>query len=205
MNSTIGKFAKWYVRVLDPKIIEYEFWSKGETVYAQKFECVLVSKDPAQYMLATVPFSFSDRRSATKALEAFKNNDVLEITTPAFDPKSRHEFNGCPVKSVLLLTKPTTMKHVPCTNTEMLQHPAQGLQVSLHITALLQHLRDSGSAKSTKTFDFCGKFLSVSEKKPRRKPGNAIRCRKQHLSMRRVAKWPFLCGMKQPNSSSLWR
>ena len=148
MNSTIGKFAKWYVRIIDPKIIEYEFKSKGETVSAQKFECVLVSKDPTQYMLATVPFSFSDRLSAKKALNVFKNNDVLEITTPAFDAKARAEFNGCPVKSVLLLTQPTTMKHVPCTNTEVLQHPAQGLQVSLHITALIKHLKDSGSAKS---------------------------------------------------------
>ena len=113
MNSTIGKFAKWYVRVLDPKIIEYEFVSKGETVYAQKFECVLVSKDPAQYMLATVPFSFADRLSATKARDSFKSKDVLEITTPVFDAKARQEFNGCPVKSVLLLVLPTTIRHVP--------------------------------------------------------------------------------------------
>ena len=42
MNSTIGKFAKWYVRIIDPKIIHYEFKSKGETVYAERFECVLV-------------------------------------------------------------------------------------------------------------------------------------------------------------------
>ena len=188
MNSTIGKFAKWYVRIIDPKIIQYEFKSRGETVSAERFECVLVSKDPAQYMLATVPFSFADRLSATKARDAFKSKDVLEITTPAFDAKARQEFNGCPVKSVLLLVLPTTIRHVPPTNTEMLQHPAQDLQVSLQITALLEHLKGSGSAKSTKTFDFCGKFLSVSEKKSRRKPGNAIRCRKQHLSMRRVAK-----------------
>ena len=31
MNSTIGKFAKWYVRIIDPEIIYYEFKSKGET------------------------------------------------------------------------------------------------------------------------------------------------------------------------------
>ena len=68
MNATIGKFAKWYVRIIDPKIIHYEFKSKGETVHAEKFECVLVSKDPAQYMLATVPFSFTDRLSATKGM-----------------------------------------------------------------------------------------------------------------------------------------
>ena len=61
MNSTIGKFARWCARIIDPKIIPFEFKSKGEDVYAQRFECVLVSKDPAQYMLATVPFSFTDR------------------------------------------------------------------------------------------------------------------------------------------------
>ena len=172
MKSTIGKFATWYVRAIDPKIIQDEFKSRGETVSAQRFECVLVSKDPAQYMLATVPFSFTDRLSATKARNAFKNNDVLEITTPAFDAKAQAELNGCPVKSVLLLTKPTTVKHVPGTNTELLQHPAQGLQVPLHITALLEHLRDSGSAKSlTKTFDLCGKCLGIPEQKKRkRKP-----------------------------------
>ena len=67
MNSTIGKFAKLYVRIIGPKKILYEFKSRGETVHAERFECVLVSKDPAQYMLATVPFSFTDRLSATKA------------------------------------------------------------------------------------------------------------------------------------------
>ena len=72
MNSTIGKFARWYVRIIDPKIIEYEFKSKGETVSAKKFECVLVSKDPAQYMLATVPFSFNDRLSAKKSVRPFQ-------------------------------------------------------------------------------------------------------------------------------------
>ena len=112
-------------------------------------------------MMATVPFSFADRMSATKARDAFKSKDVLEITTPVFDAKARQEFNGCPVKSVLLLTRPTTIKHVPCTNVEMLQHPTQGLQVSLNITALIEHLKVIGSDKSTKTFDFCGKFLGI--------------------------------------------
>ena len=55
MNSTIGKFAKWYVRIIGPDIIQYEFKSIGETVSDQRFECVLVSKDPTQYMLARVP------------------------------------------------------------------------------------------------------------------------------------------------------
>ena len=39
MNGTTAKFAKWYVRVLDPKVITYKFQAKGETVQATKFEC----------------------------------------------------------------------------------------------------------------------------------------------------------------------
>ena len=162
MNSTNGKFATWHVRVLEPKIIEYEFKSRQETVIAERFECILVSKDPSQYMLAGVPFSFNDRQAARKALAEYKKNDVIEITTPAMDSKARPDFNGCPVKSVLLLTRPTTIKHVPCTHVEMLQHPAQCLQVSLSITALIEHLKVLGSDKSTKTLDFCGKVLGVS-------------------------------------------
>ena len=192
MNGTIGKYAKWYVRVIDPKIIQYQFTSRGEPVAAERFECVLVSKDPSQYMLATVPFSFSDRSAATRARETFRNTEVLEITSPAFDVKARPEFNGCPVKAVLLLTRPTVIKHVPCTNTAMLQYPAQGLQVSLQISELLAHLRDSGSAKSiSRTFDFCGKFLGVSEKKEHGEKWDSPYCGGSNI--RRCGGWQSEC------------
>ena len=115
MNATTGKFAKWYVRVLDPKVIDYSFQSKGETIAAQRFQCVLVSKDPTQYMLGQVSFTFMTL--------------------------SRADFNGCPVKSVLLLTTPTTIKAVPSTNKAMLEHPATGLEVSMDISELLQFLK----------------------------------------------------------------
>ena len=89
---------------------------------------------------------------------------MLEITTPAFEPKARPEFNGCPVKPVLLLKGPTTNKAVPPTNKAMLEHPATGLEVSMDISQLLQFLKGLGSAKSlNKTFDFCGKFLGISD------------------------------------------
>ena len=96
MNGTTGKFAKWYVRVIAPKIIDYPIKARGETIAAQKFECVLVSKDPTQYMLGLVPFAFSDRGAAKKAMDKFKENYVFEITQPAFDTKAKSEFNGCP-------------------------------------------------------------------------------------------------------------
>ena len=172
MNATTSKFAKWYVRFIDPKVIDYSFKARGETVAAQKFECVLVSKDPAQYMLGLVPFVFSDRQAAANALTRFTESQVFEVTTPAFDAKARQEFNGCPVKSVLLLTRPTTIKPIPSTNKAMLEHPATGLEVSMDISQLLQLLKTTGSVKAlNKTFDFCGKFLGVSNPKSIEKSG----------------------------------
>ncbi len=37
MNSNTAKFAKWYVRILEPKVISYTVASRGETVHAHKF------------------------------------------------------------------------------------------------------------------------------------------------------------------------
>jgi hypothetical protein len=172
MNGGTAKFAKWYVRVLDPKTIDYTFIAKGLTVNACKFECILVSKDPSQYMLAVVPFDFRDTDTAKKALQKFPESSVWEITTPAFDSKAKPEFNGCPLKTVVLLTKPTTLKAVPPTNKAELDHPAQGLQVHLDIKGVMDLLskrtfRDcSGTAKlPTKTLDFVGKLTGLSEQK----------------------------------------
>ena len=115
---------------------------------------------------------------------------MFEVTTPAFDAKARAEFNGCPVKPVLLLTRPTTINAVPPTNKAMLEHPAKGLKVSMDITDLLQVLKASGSAKAlNKTFDFCGKFLGVSAPKSVARQGCIARCRRPSLLTRRAAKF----------------
>ena len=82
MNSTTAKFAKWYVRVIDPKVIDYTFSAKGEQIQAQKFQCVLVSKEPGQYMLGLVPFDFKNRGAAVAAQQQFKPDSVWELTTP---------------------------------------------------------------------------------------------------------------------------
>ena len=94
MNASTGKFAKLYVRILDPQIISYSFKTKSEDVSAQKFQCVLVSKDPSQYMLGVVPFEFADRQAASKAFAEYRDKTVWEITTPGFDTKSRLEYMG---------------------------------------------------------------------------------------------------------------
>ena len=64
MNSLTARFAKWYVKILDPKVIDYSFAAKGEKVQAQKFQCVLVPHAPEQHMLGLVPFDFKDRSAA---------------------------------------------------------------------------------------------------------------------------------------------
>ena len=58
MNNNIGKYTTWYVRVTNPRVTDYTFTARGESVAAQKFECVLVSQDSEQYMLGLVPFDF---------------------------------------------------------------------------------------------------------------------------------------------------
>ena len=162
MNSQTGKFAKWYVNVLDPKVIDYSFHSRGEKIQAQKFQCVLVSHAPEQYMLGFVPFDFKDRSAAVKAAAKFTANSVWEITTPAFDTRAKPEFNGCPVKSVVLLSKPTTTTRVLPTSTAELAYPAKGVHVALDIKGIVDLLKSTaGSTPERKSFDFCGKFLGM--------------------------------------------
>ena len=172
MNSQTAKFAKWYVLVVDPKLIDYSFPSRGETVQAQKFQCVLVSHAPEQYMLGLVPFDFKDRNAAANAAEKFTANSVWEITTPAFDTRSRPEFNGCPVKSVLLLTKPTKTSRVPPTMPAALAYPAKGVHVALDIKGIVDLLKGTaGSTPERKSFDFCGKFLGMGPSRRSTKAG----------------------------------
>ena len=71
VNSQTAKFAKWYVEIIDPKVIDYSCMAKGENIQAQKFQCVLVSHESAQCMLGLVPFDFRDRRAATNAAGKF--------------------------------------------------------------------------------------------------------------------------------------
>ena len=167
MNGSSGKVAKWYVRILDPQIVCYTFAAKGETVNAERFECVIVSKEPSQFMLGSVPFDFADRQAASKALAKFQQDSVWEITTPAFDTRARPEYNGCVLKSVLLLKKPTVVKQVPPTNTVELRYPAPGVEITLDLPGIMGALgkqpSGSGSAKPiSRTFSFSGKFLHIS-------------------------------------------
>jgi hypothetical protein len=60
MNESTGKYARWVVRVIQPRVTNYTFPARGEQIAASKFECWLVSEDPQQYMVGSVPFSFKN-------------------------------------------------------------------------------------------------------------------------------------------------
>ena len=61
----------------------------GKTVGAEKLQCILVSKDGREYMYAVMPFDFKHIDAAQRTLGKFAHGNVWEVTTPAFDAKSK--------------------------------------------------------------------------------------------------------------------
>ena len=72
MAGSAAQFAKWFVRVLEPQVVEYKFKARNEEVQAKKFVCLLVSDNPQQYAEAIVPFSFTKKGAAEEAALRFK-------------------------------------------------------------------------------------------------------------------------------------
>ena len=179
MNATTAKHAVWCILILDPKIIPYQFTSRNETVHATRFECLIVSNDPKQYMLGNVPFNFDDRDAAKKAADKFKDKTVWILKTPAFDTRMKPDYNSCPLKAVVLLQSPSKFTAVPPTSTNELGHPSKYIQVGLDLKGLLNLLSSMQFAKpgpssarpESKVLDFCGKKMTLTEPKQRDKGG----------------------------------
>ena len=162
MNSTTAKYAKWHVRVIDPKVIDYSFTARREDMEAKKFQRALVSREPEQHMYGLAPFSIKDRNAAKEAALKFTANSVWELTMPTFDSKVKPEFIGCPVKSVVWLCKPTVVTMVPQMKSAAYTYPAMGIKVALDIKGIMELLKGTaGGASDRRSFDFCGTFLSI--------------------------------------------
>ena len=184
MNGGTAKHAAWCVIIHDPKVIEYTFISRSETITATRFQCVIGSNDPKQYMLGSVPFSFGDRDAAKRAADKFKDKTVWVLRAPAFDTKTKSDYNSCPLKAVVLLQLPSKLSAVPPTSKIELEHPSKSIQVGLNLKELLGHLETmqfdkasprSGSAnKESKVFDLCGKKMDLSEPKTLEKKRQAL-------------------------------
>ena len=186
MNAGTARHAHWIVRILDPKVTEYKFIAKGQEVAAAKFSCILVSKNPAQYMLATVPFSFQDRTAAAQAKNSFLPGTAWELKAPNFDTKQKQEYNSCPVKVVVNLSRPTKTKAIPPTSPETQQYASQFVEVGANLSEIMIRLEGmnfsnkgtapaSGSTKpATRCLDACGKIKSLSGQKQVSKGGKNL-------------------------------
>ena len=186
MNAGTAKHAHWIVRILDPKVTEYKFTARGQEVAAAKFSCILVSKNPAQYMLATVPFNFQDRAAATQAKNSFLPGTAWELKAPIFDTKQKPEYNSCPVKVVVNLSRPTKTKAIPPSSPETQQYASQFVEVGANLSEIMIRLEGmnfsnkgtapaSGSTKpATRCLDACGKIKSLSGQKQVSKGGKNL-------------------------------
>ena len=162
MNSTTAEFATCVIRVKGPKVVDYQFTSRGETVNAQKFECVVVSKEPKEYMLGVVPFSFQNRDAAQQAFQRFPDGSVWEVKKPKFDARAKPEFISCQIKQVLFLAQ--------------LDYPPLSANVGASLATTTDKLKRarfpigrpapaSGSAVSSRPVDVSGKIRSLGEQK----------------------------------------
>ena len=164
MNETTGKFARWVLRVCEPHITEYTFMARSERVRATKFECWLVSQDPMQYIMGTVPYTFQNRAAATQAMDRFQEGTVWEVKCPSFDKRARPEFNGSPMTRVVLLVKPTTLRAILPIEMEFQSFPSKYVHPPLKLVDIVK-LRDAVSTNYSRVVDFTAKVVIVGEER----------------------------------------
>jgi len=176
MNGQTGKHATWLVRVLAPRLVPYNFQSRGTEVKAVKFLCILVSKDPRQFMIGSVPFTFADPHAAEKASAVFKEGVTFEIKSPEFDMKMKTEYMSTPIKRALLLAKPTVVRQILPIEPQRWNYCATYVDLGLSLTDVMKALdamswngtqsavSDTGG-RSSQLMNLCGKILSLGSSK----------------------------------------
>ena len=173
MNATTQKFAKWIVRVVAGRVIPYKFTARGEQVQATKFACLLVSKNPKEYMQGIVPFSFTNKSAAAEAAKKFKDGTCWEISHVCFE-NARMEFVSCPVKTVVKLAAPTGLRAIAPTETEkynyasMSIHPPTTLAQTMELlgTVRFQARQSLPSGHAQRLVDVSCKIKTIGESKP---------------------------------------
>ena len=203
MNLETGKHAQWMVRVLAPKLIRYTFQAKGKTVEAEKFQCLLVSTIPTQFMIGSVPFNFAAPKAASQAFQKFKAGLCFRVQQPEFDGRMKAEYISTPIKKALLLTNPATVTAVPLTDTAKLKDVADHVDVGMSLTNVLGRLNKmcwpqtqtlSGGTRQTQLLNLCGKVNSISSAKQvivagRTRKVSAIELADQEASLVEVHVW----------------
>ena len=162
MNVTTSKFATWVVRISEPHLVNYTFVAKGEKIEAQKFMCYLIGTEPHQYASGCVNFAFSNRNAAQDAFAKFKAGTCWFIKKPSFDTRTKPEYVGAPLKSVVLLTFPTeTLAINPVQLSELHEHtPVTYISPALRLGDVL-NLKNAKSQIASRSIDFSAKVLTI--------------------------------------------
>ena len=203
MNLETAKHAQWVVRVLAPKLIRYSFQAKQKTVQAEKFQCLLVSTIPTQFMIGSVPFNFAAPQAARQAFQKFRAGLCFRVQQPEFDSRMKAEYISTPIKKALLLTNPATVTAVPPTATDTLKDVADHVDVGMTLTNVLGRLNKmywpqtqtlSGGTRQTQLLNLCGKVNSISSAKQvivagRTRRVSAIELADQEASLVEVHVW----------------
>ena len=112
MNATTAKFTSWIVKVANPKILPIRYWNRHQNklMEMKRFQCVLASADPKQYMYGCVPHDFRNENVVDEALARFEEGSVWKISKPIFDTKTKRDYVSCPIKVVVIMKHPTEME-----------------------------------------------------------------------------------------------
>jgi len=151
LNQSSAKFMDWHLRVVHPRIVQYQFTTrKQEVVNAAKFQAFLVGNKPTEYVMASVPFCFKDAAKATRALQKFGDLTSWKLSSVALEPNSKAQWNGCPNKEVILLESPTKIN-------PLMQGSDEEKQLSKYIEPPMR-LADILEVMQTQSVD-CAVFL----------------------------------------------
>lgn len=187
MNSNNGKFGAWLLCVRSPEALHVRFQNRkdGKWIEGYRFQCVLASNDPKQYMYGVIPYDFKNSNSAQEACDKFVEGSIWKITKPSFDTRAKREYVSCPIKAVLLLKSPTQLEKLdgPGDCEELNKWwPSGEIHVPLSLTKTIEALKQVklplafGSGKTpSKALDICGKRIVLEDLKAvQKKDGSEI-------------------------------
>ena len=112
LNERSARTGVWIGRIEACKLCTYQFQSKGETIDAKRFVCLVVGRDPTAYATAVVPFGFKNKQRPLQTYEKWSQaiDPVVVLSHISLDSKARAEYISSPGKGVILLHNPTRIQ-----------------------------------------------------------------------------------------------
>ena len=138
LNERSAKNGVWIGRIEACKLCTYQFQSKGETIDAKRFVCLVVGRDPTDYATAVVPFGFKNKQRPQQTYEKWSQaiDPVVVLSHISLDSKARAEYISSSGKGVILLHNPTRIQQ-PAPGSPESQYPASWAQPHLTLAQII--------------------------------------------------------------------